>query len=303
MDNQKLASGTRKRQRRRATPLALRLLRLWFQVVGRAAPGIAARRAYRLWFQTRRFGEPPRETGWLNDAQQEYIEHPAGPLAATIWGKDNRPTVLLLHGWNGRGSQMGAFAGPLVDAGYRVVAYDLPAHGRSPGNSTNLFEVIDTLRHVAGMFTPVRAIVAHSFGAVSAIMAAHEGLPVERLVCISPPNSLRFMLERFGRILAIPPRAQAALARRIETNFGNNVWERVSMDHLVATLRVPGLVVHDEQDYDVAISEGDAIARSWPKAQLVRTRGLGHRRILRDTKVVRTVVGFIQGVPGSDGAS
>ena len=41
------------------------------------------------------------------------------------WGSG--PTVLLVHGWEGRGSQLSAFAPALVKAGFRVVAVDMPA--------------------------------------------------------------------------------------------------------------------------------------------------------------------------------
>jgi len=51
--------------------------------------------------------------------------------------------------------------------------------------------------------------------------------------------------------------------------------------------------VHDEEDRDVPIRCGEVYARHWPGASLVRTRGLGHRRILRDDGVVRAIVRFV----------
>ena len=35
------------------------------------------------------------------------------------------------------------------------------------------------------------------------------------------------------------------------------------------------------------------VARSWPDARLLRTRGLGHRRILKDHGVVQDTVDFM----------
>src|SRR5690349_395790 len=60
-----------------------------------------------------------------------------GGLAATAWGEG--PPVLLVHGWAGRGTQLGEFVAPLVAAQRRVVALDAPAHGDSPGTQTNVW--------------------------------------------------------------------------------------------------------------------------------------------------------------------
>lgn len=62
---------------------------------------------------------------------------------------------------------------------------------------------------------------------------------------------------------------------------------------LARQLDVPGLVIHDQDDRDVPIEEGAAVARAWPGAQFVRTTGLGHRRILRDPEVIARAAAFI----------
>ena len=53
------------------------------------------------------------------------------------------------------------------------------------------------------------------------------------------------------------------------------------------------LVVHDENDREVPIACGEAIANAWPGAELVRTRGLGHQRILRDATTLQTITRFV----------
>jgi pimeloyl-ACP methyl ester carboxylesterase len=247
--------------------------------------------AYRLWFQTRRFGEPARELRWLTGARQDVVENDYGPLAVNVWG--DGPTVLLVHGWNGRGSQMGAFAQPLVALGYRVVAYDLPAHGRSPGNATNIFKAIETLHAIADTYGPVHGVVAHSFGVMVTTLALHEGLEAKRVAAISPPVSLHWLVERFETILHIPRATHQAMIRRIENDFGPGIWNKVSLDRAARELTIPALIVHDDQDYDVIWEQGKLLADAWPGARFVRTSGLGHRRILRDRAVVSEIVDFI----------
>jgi len=285
-------SAQDKRTARRSVPLALHLIRWYFRIVGRLLPAMAARRAYKMWFQTRRFEVPLRETRWLKNATQDVIEHPYGPLSVNRWGEDG-PTVLLVHGWNGRGSQMGAFAAPLVKAGFRVVAYDLPAHGHSPGDNTNIFKAVETLETVAESYGPIHSIVAHSFGGMITTLALKEGLSVNRVVCISTPSSLQWLLIRFASLLAIPKAALRRLNQMIVRDFSSNIWDRVSLISATKELSTPALIIHDELDIDVDWREAEAIANSWKNAKLITTSGLGHRRILRDHEVVSSVIQFI----------
>ena len=60
---------------------------------------------------------------------------------------------------------------------------------------------------------------------------------------------------------------------------------------------MPLLVFHDRDDAEVPWSDGAAIAGAWPGARLVTTAGLGHRRILRDERVVSQAVAFVKGEP------
>ncbi len=287
-----IGTARAKRQARRKMPLALHLVRWYFRIVGRLLPGVAARKAYKLWFRTHRFKEPLREIRWLKDATQDVIEHPYGPLAVSRWGEDG-PTILLVHGWNGRGSQMGAFAAPLVEAGYRVVTYDLPAHGRSPGDNTNVFKAIETLEAVAETYGPIYGIIGHSFGGMVTTLALKEALSANRVVCIGTPSSLHWLLERFTKILAIPKTTLTRLNQMIVRDFSNDIWDRVSLLSVTKELSTPALIIHDELDLDVDWKEAEAIATSWHGARFMKTSGLGHRRILRDPDVVAAVVSFM----------
>jgi predicted alpha/beta-fold hydrolase len=111
---------------------------------------------YRLWFQPLRFPEPPQEKEWRRTAEPLNVVHRGQRLAVDSWGAG--PTVLMVHGWNGRGAQLGAFAPELVHAGFRVVTFDTPAHGRSPGRATNLPEISEAIQ-TSGATSLPRAIL------------------------------------------------------------------------------------------------------------------------------------------------
>lgn len=274
-------------------PVAFWLLRLAVRLLGLVSPALAGRWVYRLWFQPMRFPEPPQEQKWRSTAEPLSVTHRGRPLAVDAWGAGR--TVLLVHGWHGRGAQLGAFAPDLVRAGFRVVTFDAPAHGRSPGRATNLPEISEAIQAVAQACGPVHAIVGHSFGVACSIYAMQQGLKVNRMVAISPPDSARHLTEKFFTALDIAPRVQKVFNHLFEAQFGADLWQRFSPEVMARQLDLPGLVIHDQDDRDVPIEEGMAVAQAWPGAQFVRTTGLGHRRILRDPDVIARVTAFVAG--------
>jgi pimeloyl-ACP methyl ester carboxylesterase len=272
-------------------PIGLWFVRTAIRALALLSPKLAGRWVYSLWFQPQRFPEPKQEQVWRASATPVAILHRGQPLAAESWGAG--PTVLLVHGWNGRGVQLGAFAPALVKAGYRVVTFDTPAHGRSPGNATNLPEISEAIQEIAQACGPVHAVIGHSFGVACTLFAVQQGLQLNRIAAISPPHNVRGLTQKFFTALDIDTPVQEIFNKKFEMNFGADLWERFSPEVLARQLSVPGLIVHDQDDRDVPHAEGEAVAQAWPGAQFVCTKGLGHRRILRDPEVIARVTAFI----------
>lgn len=280
------------RPRRPPLPWSLRILRFTVRAIDTASPSLAALLAERLWRHAPRYRTPRHEAAWLADAKTSTLPFGGHPLALYSWGTG--PTVILVHGWSGRGSQLGAFVAPLTAAGYRVVAFDAPAHGRSPGRYTSALEIARALRAVVDARGPAHGVIAHSFGGLATLIALHDGLHVERAVCVSAPASAEALFSRYTRRLGLSPRAIALLRRRTERRFGDEIWTRTDNIRLATHARIPGLMIHDRDDRDVPWEEGAAIARAWTGADWLLTEGLGHRRILRDPAVIARVVEFIK---------
>jgi len=220
------------------------------------------------------------------------IPSPHGDLAAWVWG-DGPKTALLVHGWAGRGLQLGAFVEPLVDAGYRVVAYDGPAHGESPGRRTNIFRLTEGLMTVADAVGPLRGVIAHSLGTTAVLLAASRfGFKPDRFVAVSPMAGTRTMTEHYSRITGFSPSVVEEVRARLERSIGF-CWDEIEPLHLASTFETETLVIHDHDDLELPVSEGEALARRIPAADTVLTEGLGHRRILRDPAVVAAAEDFM----------
>ena len=258
------------------------------------APGLAGMWAERLFLTPPQPRYPSAEVFDLLDARQSYVLHRGRHLATWRWGARDAPAVLLAHGWGGRATQMRRFVHPLVAAGYRVIAYDQPAHGLSEGRLTGLPDFADALAEVARHHGGARAVIAHSLGGPAAAIALARGLALERVVLISPPSDLVGYSRRFARWFAIPERVRRSMQAAIEERFGMR-WADLELTRVAPRLRADALVIHDRGDAMVPWRHGAAVAQRWPGARLLSTSGLGHRRILEDDAVARAAADFIAG--------
>ena len=66
---------------------------------------------------------------------------------------------------------------------------------------------------------------------------------------------------------------------------------------LAPGMRAPLLIVHDEDDLDVPWQDGRTYAQTWPDSKLLTTSGLGHRKILREARVLEAVGAFFNERP------
>ena len=231
----------------------------------------------------------------LIDARSSFVEHKGRAIATWRWGAREAPAVLLAHGWGGHAAQMRPFVFPLLASGFRVIAYDQPAHGVSEGRLTGLPDFADALADVAAHHGDVEAVIAHSLGAAAAALALANGkVTFKKAVLLSPPADMVGYSRRFARWYWMPEPVRRAMQAAIEERYGV-LWESLDVSRLAARLKAPALVIHDRDDRLVPWTQGAQVARHWPGARLLSTDGLGHRRILEDEFVTRAAADFVSG--------
>ncbi|MBI3270965.1 MAG: alpha/beta fold hydrolase [Planctomycetes bacterium] len=277
-------------------PFGLRLARAGLLAAAAVAPRWAARWGGRLFLTPPRHSAPEREGALLAGGRRLDARDGGRRVAAWEWGTG--PVVLLVHGWGGRGAQLGAFVPPLVAAGFRVVAFDHLGHGASEGRLNSALGFARTLAAVADAATrkaglPLHGVVAHSLGGLGTILALTEGLPARRVVLVSAPSDPAGATRRFAAALGLPDALVEPIRLDVERRVGASLSAEVARAR-AAQVRAEVLVCHDREDPDVPWSDGVALAAAVPGARLLPTAGLGHRRILRDERVIHECTRFLK---------
>jgi pimeloyl-ACP methyl ester carboxylesterase len=279
----------------------LRLTRAALQTAFVVSEELGAGLAVRLFTSPRRHPRPERERAILAsgrpftvDVQLRSPRWRGELVRVAAWRWGHGPTILLVHGWEGRGAQLGAFVEPLVAAGLSVVAFDAPGHGDSPGHRLYLTDAADAVADVAAAIGPVHGLVAHSFGAAAVLLAhGRNQLDVARNVMIAPNAIIHDVIERFSRVIALDETDRRALEQHLAADSGIGL-PSLRLERLAGARSAGLLVVHDRADREVPCAHGEQLAAIWPNAQLHATDGLGHRRILRDADVIARAVAYVQ---------
>lgn len=274
----------------RAVP---RWLKRGLAALGTLSPVLAGRVAARLFMRApRRWRGDAAQAARLAAATRFEVAHAGQHLVAWRWGAAGAPTVLLAHGWGGSAAQLTGLVGPLVHAGYQVVAFDAPGHGDSPGTHSSLPGFAAALTSVARVAGPLHAVVAHSMGGASTSLAIARGLRAGRAVFLAPPADARVWLHGFGKLLELDDAVLGAARRHLEAQLAID-FDDLTAPVLGPRLALPLLVLHDRGDREVPWRDGAETAARAPQAQLITTEGLGHKRILDSGQVQDEVVRFV----------
>lgn len=252
------------------------------------------KKVYRAFFSPSKYEVKSTDQAVIERGNSFRIPFAGGELAVTTWGEG--PTVLLMHGWGGARAQMTGFVEPLLAAGYRVVAYDQPAHGESDGKTTNLLEIAPTMDLIAQRAGPFQTIIAHSFGTLITSYALVERSfpPPARLVYFGAFNQLLESLPRFQVQAGVSDEIMDGFRAMLYENFGQDVLEAITNESLTPRIHIPALMFHDVADNVTPVEDSRAIAQVWKQAQFVETEGLGHRGALQSRSIHEQVVKFLK---------
>lgn len=230
-------------------------------------------------------------------------------IAYQAVGPEDRPAVVLLHGW-ASSRRMWDGAQQALGTRCRTFAIDLPGHGESSKPSWSWYSIpayVDVVRgfiEALGLTRP--AVVGHSMGGTIALeLAANAPNSLDRVVVVNPVVTGRIYARNLplreswvepavrvsrrvwptaSRLLTRPPQALRRYAPghvlRNSEDLGTTTADSAlgsmravltwDVSSRLSQIRVKTLVVVGVEDRVVAPGEGEEAARAIPAARLVR---------------------------------
>lgn len=202
------------------------------------------------------------------------------------------PAIIFTHGWGDSRVTSLARVPHLVPLASRLLLWDLPGHGDSPGACALGVREADDLLALIERVGPDRPIVLHGFslGAGVSIAAALREPRVAAVIAEAPYRVPIVPARNVLRAAGLPwritlPLAMALLGLRAghglswATPRTGATFDRA---RLAAELRIPLLVLHGDRDAVSPPADGQAIARAAPRGTLEFVPGAGHLNLWTD---------------------
>lgn len=255
---------------------------------------LVSRFAARLFATPIKHKMPKREFEMNEKSRQEKVPIPVISKEVMVYHYGtSAKKILLVHGWSGRGTQLVRIADEFLKLGYSTVSFDAPAHGKSSGKTTLMPEFIATILELEKQFGPFEGAVGHSLGGMSLLNAMKQDLKLNRLVTIASGDVVQDIMDDFVYKLGMKHKVSNKMRLYFESRFGETM-ESFSAYLAAKEIEIPVLVIHDNDDDDIPVKAGIHIHKFLKNGQLMITKGLGHRKILGDEKVIQATLEFIK---------
>ncbi len=277
-------------------PFGLVLLRMFFRLAGWVLPTLAARLALAIFARPRIRARHKYSDEILESARVFEIPYDNLVLKAYEWGA-GKETVLLVHGWESRGTALRSFVPGLLEAGYRVVTFDGPAHGDSQGKRTDLVHFAGAVKTVINKAGGVKHIITHSFGGATTVFALSYLAPdisIDKLVLIAVPARTTQVVSDYLELIAMPRPGRVRFRDMLQNHYNHLTFSAVDVENSLANANVNKvLVVHDRSDTAVTFESAGRIFENHANVSMLVTHGFGHFQLVKQKPVIERVTAFI----------
>ncbi len=222
-------------------------------------------------------------------AEAESVPFKQGSIAIRSWG-EGKP-VLLVHGWGVNQSDMFNFIPALLEGGFKAVAMDLPSHGESSGETTDLDNLSDGVLAVGAHLGQLEGLVAHSMGCAASQLAISKGLAVTKVVMLASPHDYEWNLREFAKQRGFDA-VQVEQLLQVLCDLG--VRMSIRSADFVPGFNMPALIVHSEDDAVIPVSTGKELSDLWKYSQFWKVNGMRHRGLLKDESVIARVIEYLK---------
>lgn len=253
---------------------------------------LAAAFALKLFESPIKYKLPKRELKMYEVSHKTKINLTNSGKEITVYeNKFGDKKVLLVHGWNGRGTQLVTIAKAFKDLNYTIISFDAPGHGLSEKSNANMTHFIEAIFDLDKKYNGFDLIIGHSLGGMSIINSLSRGLKTQKAVIIGSGNKTYDITKDFLQTIGMSKKLAPKLIHLFEQRYHDKM-EHYDVDNHAKFVDIPVLVIHDKDDADVPYTAAHAIYKNLQNGELMITEGLGHRKILGDEKVVEKIIDF-----------
>lgn len=267
------------------------LIGLWLNVLSWIAPKRAGKKAFYIFCYPSRVALKDNHFEFLNEAKFETLQTERDTIQTYRWGNGPRK-ILFLHGWRSHSFRWKKYIEALSKEEFTIYALDAPGHGLSTGNYLNVKYYGNVIQKFVNRLNGVDTIVSHSIGGFSSLFALHTlpTLPVNNLIVMGTPGQAKEFVSYYRSTLGLSDRTMRLMADYFKIKIGFEP-SYFSAPDFAKSLTIPGLIIHDEDDYEALVHNATDIHNAWPSSSLIITRGFGHN--LRSEEVIDYVQNFV----------
>lgn len=226
----------------------------------------------------------------LLDADFETFIFDENQYQMYVW-KGNEEVILLVHGWESNTSRWKKLLPFLKETGKTIVAIDAPAHGLSTGIEFTVPTYAKVIAALTKIYNP-KYIIGHSIGGAATIYYQYlnQNSNIEKIVLLGSPSDLQVLINNFCEMLSLNDKVKTELENQFSFRFKMKI-EDFSGAKFATNIATKTLIIHDNQDTVVSISEAKKLALHWKNAQLLITDDLGHA--MHNKKLYQKIVSFL----------
>ena len=281
-------------------PSKVKWMQRFFSIAGNIAPATAISILVNLVFTPQKRVLRPPHKELLNKGQKSIIKvsefrEPKKKLKMKYytWGKGEK-TVLLIHGWDAMALDFYKVIPPLVEAGYKVIAIDGPAHGGSEGSTTSLLHFKKVLAEFIEKNGVPYAMVGHSMGGgASAYLLMEYPIEIKRLIMVAIPISSKRFFDEVFSMLKVPNKMKQLFFKGMQEQFNENI-DRLNLSTRNEVIKAEKIMLlYDEDDEVVSYKDILQFLATRPEIQSFNAKGTGQNNIIRSKKVIDEILAFL----------
>jgi len=276
-------------------PVSLKLVRFGFNTIGRIFPAKASQIALKLFGTPRMRARHKVSDDLIDSAKKSSIWVNNLNIKMYQWGEGDK-TILLVHGWESRGTALRTFVPGIIKAGFKVIAFDAPAHGDSDGKYATLLTFAEVISAIIEQSGNIHSIIAHSFGGPTSIYAITNmnlKQAIHKIVLVATPSKISVPVNQAINLLNLSPKTAIKFVQRLERILKVPIKELTVANFAKKAEIEEVLIVHDKKDKMVSINSAMAHLKAFKQSHLIITEGLGHYLIMKDKMVIDRITHFV----------